>query len=243
MAEKDRQQAPTATAATPPQELARLKELWREYGQSVLLGVGLAVAFLVGFAVYRTYRQNSILKAAQALARAGSVEQLQQVVSQYPSTPSAPLAMLTMAARQFDQGQYEMAQYTYAQFLERYPDHLMKEAAELGRAQCLEAMGDGSRALEAFEAFIASRPLHFLVPLARLGRGRVLVQEGRLEEARTAYEEFLVQHPDSGWAPVAENALDYVKRRIRAATAFAPIAPALAMPETASPEAPTLSIP
>ncbi|MBU1694929.1 MAG: tetratricopeptide repeat protein [Verrucomicrobia bacterium] len=239
MAEEKAPVGPGAEAPPPQTDVDKLHSLWREYGQPILIGLGLAAAFLLGFGAYRTYRQNSVLKAGQLLARAGTIEQLQQVVSQYPSTPSAPLAVLTMAARQYDAGQFEMAQYTYTQFEQKYPKHPMKTAAELGRAQCLEAAGNLDQAQQAFEAFVASRPDDYLVPLAQLGKARVLAQADRLEDARTAYEDFIAANPESGWIPMAENALEQVNRLIRAPrSGAAPTAPMVAVPN-----APAVTIP
>lgn len=236
-----------AEAEAPQTDVDKLRSVWREYGQPALIGLGLAAAFLLGFGAYRSYRQNNVMKAAQLLARAGSVEQLQQVVSQYPSTPAAPMAMLTLAARQFDGGQFELAQYTYDQFGKKYAKHPMKSAAELGRAQCLEAMGQLEQAEQAFDAFIAAYPDDYLVPLARLSKARVLAQANRLEDARAAYEEFIAANPESGWLPQAENALDQINRQIRAGPAAVPApapAPAVTIPDMsavtmpASPESP-----
>ena len=50
------------------------------------------------------------MRASQMLMSAQSPEQLQQVISQYPSTPSAPIAMLTLASEYFRSGQYDLAQ-------------------------------------------------------------------------------------------------------------------------------------
>ncbi|MBP7830006.1 MAG: tetratricopeptide repeat protein [Kiritimatiellae bacterium] len=232
MAEEKAAVEPGAEAPAPQTEADRLRSLWKEYGQPALIGLALAAAFLLGFGAYRAYRQNNVLKAAQLLARAGSVEQLQQVVSQYPSTPSAPLAMLTLAARQFDGGQIELAQYSYAQFEQKFPKHPMKTAAELGRAQCLEAMGSLEQAEQAYDAFVAAHPDDYLAPLAKLGKARALAQGNRLEDARAAYEDFIAAHPESGWLPMAENALEQVNRQIRAGPAAAPAAaPAVTIPD------------
>lgn len=229
--------------APAPSEAEQIRVLFREYGQPILIGLGLAAAFLLGFTAYKSYRQNSALKAAQLLARAGSLEQLQQVVSQYPSTPSAPLALLTVASRQFENGQYELAQYTYSQFEQKYPKHPMKESAALNRAQCLEAIGDLERAKEAYAAFADAHPDHYLTPPARLGVARVLTQMQKLDEARTAYEDFLAAYPESGWTAAAENALEQVNRMKRAVEAGLPVPEFKALEALAPAAGPLPSIP
>jgi predicted negative regulator of RcsB-dependent stress response len=207
-----------ASAAAPTEgqvEMEKLRGLFREHGQPVLIGLGLALAIFLGIGAYKNYRQSVALRAAQMLAGARSTEQLQQVVNMYPSTASAPIAMLALAGQYYDAGQYDLAQFTYAQFEQKYPKHPMKLSAEIGKAQCLEGSGQLDQALTAFEAFAAANTNHFLTPMARLGRARCLTQLGQYEDARAAYEEFIAAYPDSGWASLAETALLFVDKEMR----------------------------
>jgi predicted negative regulator of RcsB-dependent stress response len=210
------QETPPQPAAAAQPELQKLIEFVRGQGQSVLIGLGLAVAVFLGVGAYRNYRHSTELRASQMLMGARNVEQLQQVVSQYSSTPSAPVAMLSLAAQYFDGGQYDLAQFTYTQFEQKYPKHPMVKAAELGKAQCLEAAGQVEQAAGAFDEFVKNNPEHFLTSLARLGKARCLNQLGKYAEAKAAYEDFIAANPESGWTPLAETGLLFVEKEMRA---------------------------
>jgi predicted negative regulator of RcsB-dependent stress response len=207
--------APVSEPTAEQTETHQLLGLFREHGQPVLIGLGLALAIIFGFGAYKNYKKSVTLRASQMLMAARSTEQLQQIANMYSSTPSAPIALLALAGQYFDAGQFDLAQFTYAQFEQKYPEHPMKLSAELGRAHCLEGSGQPEQALTAFEAFAATHTNHFLTPMAELSRARCLTQLGRFEDARAAYEGFIVAHPESGWASLAESALLFVDKEMR----------------------------
>jgi len=214
--DESNQNVTEAPAAEGHQEIRQILDLVREQGQPVLIGIAVAVAIFLGYGAYRNYKHSSELKASQLMLSARSPEQLQQVVSEYPSSSVAPVALLTLAGQYFDAGQYDMAQFTYGQFDQKYPNHPMKAVTELGKAQCLEAAGQAEQALAAFSAFTNAHPDHFMAPMALFGKARCLTQLGRFAEAKAVYEDFMAAHPKSGWTPVADTALLFVDKERRA---------------------------
>ena len=224
------EQKPNAAAPAGGKEILteadQLKHLFKEYGQPVLIGLALALAIVLGFGAYKNYKQTSLQKAFTMLGSAKDSEQLQQVINQYPSTPAAPIATLTLASEYFAAGQYDMAQNAYFQFIQKYPKHPMKEAAELGKAQCLEAGGQFEQAEAGFTALVAANPKSYLVPLATLGKGRCLEKLGKFEEAKAVYEDYLAANPESGWEGHIKSALSFVDKDMRAAQKPVTVAPA-----------------
>jgi len=198
------------------EEVHEVVNVLREYGVSIAIGVGAALLIFLGMAVYRSYRSDQALRAAQALASARSLDQLQQIVNSYGSTPSAPPAMLALASQQYYNGDYALAMNTYAEFETKYPEHMMRPAAELGQAYCMEAEGMLEQARERYNRFAQMHPAHFLAPLAIFGQARCFEQEKQFDEARAIYEDFIAENPDSPWAPQAETALLYVDKDLRA---------------------------
>jgi len=215
---KERQQVEPGQAPedTPKTEKRQQMALFREHVQPVLIGLGIALAILLAYGAYKNYKQSTSMRASQMLLSARSPEQLQQVISQYPSTPSAPIAMLTLASEYFQSGQYDLAQFTYAQFQQKFPKHPMAAAADIGKAQCSEASGQLDQALTAFEAFALSHPGHFLYASAIFGKGRCLTQMGRYTEAKAVYEDYIAANPNSGWSPLADSAMLFVDKELRA---------------------------
>ena len=206
-------QAPEEVQLTEKQQMLAL---FREHVQPVLIGLAIALAAVLGYGAYKNYKQSTAMRASQMLMSSRSAEQLQQVINQYPSTPSAPIAMLTLAAEQFRAGQYDLAQLTYGQFKQQFPQHPMAAAADLGKAQCLEASGQIDQALAAYEAFAAANPAHFLTASAIFGKGRCLAQMGRYADAKAVYEDYVAANPESGWVPLADSAMLFVDKELRA---------------------------
>ncbi len=208
---------PVAAPEKAPQtEKQELMALFREHVQPVLIGLGIGLALLLAWGAYKNYKASTAMRASQMLMSSRSPEQIQQVINQYPSTPAAPIAMLTLAAQYFQSGQYDLAQFTYAQFQQKYPAHPMALAAEIGKAQCLEASGQLDQALASFEAFASANPGHFLYAPAVLGKGRCLMQMGRYAEAKAVYEDYVAANPDSGWVPLADSAMLFTDKELRA---------------------------
>ncbi len=227
-------------------EADKLKALFREYGQPVLIGLGLAVAVFLGYGAYKNYKQSVALRASQMLMGAQTTEQLQQVVNQYGATPTGPLAVLTLAAQYYEGGQYDLAQFTYTQFEQKYPRHPLKQIAEVGKAQCLEGSGQFDVAASQFDAFIKANPKNFLTPLAILGKARCQTELGQFGEAKATYEDFIAANPKSSWASIAETALLFVDKEMRAQKkggtaaemSFTPTAPTPTAPAPFNPSVP-----
>jgi len=213
------QQAVQPEAATPaaaPSDAEQLHSFLRDNGRTLIIGIGVAVALALGVGAYRNYKQSVVLRASQLLMSAQSIEQIQQVANQYASTPSGPVAQLVLAAQYYDAGQYDLAQFAYAQFEQKYPKHAMAQAAKLGKAQCMEASGQLDMAVGAYEAFLAAEPGSYMAPLATLGLARTLTQQGKYAEAKAKYEDFIAANPESSWTPNAETALMFVEKEMRA---------------------------
>lgn len=212
------QKGPAQPVSEVVDQVEQLKNLFREYGQALIIAVGLVVAAGLGAVAYRNYRENSALRASQLLMNARSSEEIQQLIQQYPRAPIMPLALLSLAARRFDEGQYEMARNTFAQLKEKFPNHPLAVISDLGRAQCLEAEGQFEQALQLFTGFAADYTNHFLTSLARFGKARCLQQLGRFAEARAEYEDFIAAYSGSEWASIAESAILFVEKDERSAT-------------------------
>ena len=209
-------QNPLTDPALERAEVPEVLDFLKENGMSILIGVGLAAVIFVGFSAFRNYKKTQETTASSMLFNSQGAEQFQQVVDQYPNTTVAPLAQLTLAGEYFDQGQFEMAQSAFAAFAQKYPEHNLRLAADLGQVQCLEALGRLEEAVAGYDAFIAANQGRYLEAVARFGKGRCLEQLDRLPEARAVYEDILLADPKGRWAGRAEYALQYVEKLARA---------------------------
>ena len=177
---------------------------------------GVAAIIILIVIVYFNQQRMSSQRASQMLVLAHTPKQLKEILIQYPSSSSAPIALLAIASQAFSSGAYDQAYTLYAQFREKYPDHSMVLAAELGTIMCQEARGAIDQALAGFSSFAVMHPEHFLTPQAIFGKARCLQMLRQYPEARLVYEDFIAANPDSAWIDQAESALSYIDMESRA---------------------------
>ena len=195
------------------------------HGRVVASSLLLALVITLGFKMFVTRKSSSVADAAVAFANAKSVADLEGIVSKYGSTPTAPLAYMSLAKAYFDSGDYDMALGKYIDFQSEFPDHPLATAAELNTTACLEAKGQIDEAQSGYEAFLKKHPDHYLANEALFGKARCFEQKGLWEQARTVYEDYMVANPRGVWFPRAEDALKEVDRHIETKGATASESP------------------
>ena len=212
----DTEQKPTAPqASAPDSEVADATETVQAQWKSWAISAGLAAAVFLGVTLYRYNARSNEEKASRMLGEGRTVQHFQTIMTEYPGTGAAPLAMLQVAKGQFDSGDYVMAMSTYASFSTRYPKHPMLPVADLGRVHCMEAMGQTTEALTAYTAFASANTGSYLTPMAVFGKARCLEQLRRLDEAKAVYEDFMAANPKSPWTSEVEQALTLLSREMR----------------------------
>ena len=177
------------------------------YGKLIGIGVLAAAVTVIVSLGGANYKASRLVKAEQMLTTAKTPQQLDEVVTQYGSTPSAPVALLDMAKTLFNMGDYAQARAQYERFLKKYGKHDMRPMAELGLIYCTEADGDFNGAAAQFAEFAKKHSNSYLHPTAILSVARCMEQAGRKDEARVVLEDFLTQNAGTAWAGTAETAL------------------------------------
>lgn len=214
MSEETLEQEQEHGHAAQPAELQKLRQLLDTHGKPVAIAAGVVVATILVVNGIRMHRESKVEHASARLGSARSIQELDAVITDFGSTPAAPLARLRLARNLYDQGNYDAALNKYDEVLSEHPDHRFALGAELGRIHCMEAKGQTADALSAFAEFAADHPDHYLTPQAIFGSGRCLERMGQDGEARTLYEDFIAANPESGWLPRAEERLEKVLDRL-----------------------------
>jgi predicted negative regulator of RcsB-dependent stress response len=215
MAENQVEPKPKQPVQEHAEDIRNLKELIDTHGKPIAIAVAVALVAVTGIKLYRSHVRNSRLEASRLFGQARSAQDLENLMSRYPSAPTAPLTELRLAKSRFDQADYQAALARYEDFGTRYADHRLAPAAEMGRLCCLEAMGRTEEALRGFADFATRNPQHYLWTQAIFGQGRCLAQVGRTTEARTLYEDFIADKADSAWTPRAEEALELLEQKTK----------------------------
>ena len=197
------------------EDLDRLKAWWKNYGSSLIFGVLLGVAVLVGFRYWSQHKEQQLYTAAglyERLFQNVSAKKIDDalklgdtLIKDYPSTPYAGLAGLMLARFDFEAGDVAKARERLQWVLEHNGDDAMKHVARLRLARILLGNGDQEAAL----ALLSTKDrAGFEAEYSEL-EGDIRVAQGRHEAARTAYREALKHLPaDSPYAPVLNMKLD-----------------------------------
>lgn len=233
-------------------DLEDAKALLNTYSRPLLLAAVVVIAFLSVTYTVRNRAAMRVAAASEALAQARSAIELEDIVADYPSTPSAPIALLALGRLQYDQGSYTEARSTYQRFLADYPRHPMALSAELGRIHAVEAQGTPAAVAAAatdYERFLTDHPQHYLAPLASFGRARTLVAEGDPEAALDLYRHFIEAYPDSHWLQLVETKIEQLEgdiargRRVTPLSeSTVPVTPEVAEPPPMEPIEPPVSL-
>lgn len=142
-----------------------------------------AVLVVAGYYGVKNYRIARKAAASEVFVSAYTAEELEEAVSKFGGTDAGGALKLRLAKKYFDGARYQEALDLYATVSgENAPDGFA-DIPEVGKAQCLEALGSLQDALAAYEAFAESNPDSYLALSARLGSARVLAQLGEKEKA------------------------------------------------------------
>lgn len=218
------------TFEAPEDEFQQLKRFAQNYGIPVLFGLVIVIAITVARTAYQNKEKASSADAAVMLTNAvqvqdvdGKIRQLDDIIAQYPSTSSAPLALLSIAKTYFDKQKCDVALGKYDEFIKSYPGHKLVKGAELGRLHCLEELGSKEMALNGYTAFAEENKNHFLAPEARLGKARCLINLGRKVKARVVCEDLMAAKPGTFWGMKAEEYLEQTTSLPNAEQVISPV--------------------
>lgn len=190
---------------TEEEQLAALRDWWKENGRSAVLGVVLGLAAVFGWRAWQTHELNSA-EAASALYQAlvGAVRtsaidkagntaaELQQ---RFADTPYAIFTAMIQARLAVDAGDLDAAAGHLRTALAKNKDPALKSEIRLRLARVLTSQDKHDEAL----ALLAGAPGAFEAVYDEL-RGDIEAGRGRMEAARTAYERALTQTRATGGA-------------------------------------------
>jgi predicted negative regulator of RcsB-dependent stress response len=196
-----------------PEELLPLYDWWTTKGTAFLTALATAVILVGGIFAIRSYLTSRAAAANQAILKASSLEDLENVVAKYGSTKAAGTARLRLAKAYYDASNYQAALQTYDECLKKGTAKAFIEIAELGRAHALEGLNRLDEALAEFQRFEQQRSEHFLYPQAVMGVARVLTLLGRKDEAKNRLEKLKAEKTGDEAVEMAVANLDGIITR------------------------------
>lgn len=192
-----------------------IKAWWKQYGNTVLLGVAVFVAIVAGMQGWRYYQHRQMTQAAvlyealQGAAEKHDVKSVREIAGQlmerYPRTAYASRAALNAARSNHEAGDGKSAK---AQ-LQWVMDHAKSdEIKDVARLQMAGVLLDEKNHEEALRLLDAKHGAGFDGLYADL-RGDVLLASGKRAEARAAYQLALEKmDPAGGYRGLVQLKLD-----------------------------------
>ena len=186
---------------TEEQQIQHIKNLWKKYGTSVLLGI--AITVLVIFA-WKYWQQRELVSGVDASIIyndmiAGIVEknpkliqqQARQLVKKYQGSPYAKLAALMLAKQNIAAGKLLPAEQHLQWVIKHTHSQAIKQLAKIRLARIYLALKKPRQALD----LLAKTNDASFLPLINATRGDSYVQLGEKTKARLAYDSALKHLP------------------------------------------------
>lgn len=189
--------------ATEKEQVEALKKWWKENGSSVISGLLLGLALLLGGKAWFGYQDTQQLNASNTYARmmmaqkAGSVEAVRnsanELITTYPDSGYASLATLMLARQAVQDGELEAAR-TQLQWTIDHTDS--PEILHVARLRLIQVLIAGQQYDEAAALLAAtSEPRAWAYQYTQL-QGDLAAATGDLEKAARAYREALDSMPE-----------------------------------------------
>ncbi len=192
---------------------------WFRHKNEIIAALAIVVLALAGLAGYWLYKQHRDSAAADALAKAKTPGELQNVTAHYKGTPAGATAYLFLAEQQRNDKKFADANTTLQTFLDKNPKHELAGTARMAMAANLESLGKRDEAFAMYQRVSVGDAHSFNAPFALLAQARLLKEKNQIEEARRVCETILTQYRDSFVAGEATRQLRMLKPAQPAATA------------------------
>jgi len=178
---------------TEEQQVEALREWWRKNGKSVIGGILIGAALLVGGRTWLV--QHNAYVANASMVFESMMQDMQQnkpkqasskgeeLLGKYSDTPYAVLASLTMARVKADEGDLATAKLHLRYALDNAESDEIKHIARLRLARVLLAEGKQDEALGLLDS---AKPGSFEQSYQEL-KGDIYVAKGDIDKARSAY--------------------------------------------------------
>lgn len=207
---------------TEEEQIQAFKQWWKENGKSLILGVGLAVAIVVGWRGWQERQaveaenasvlyQNMVDAVVSGIGPQQDQDQLAtakhlagQLKDEYSDSAYAKFAALVLARVAVDGKEYDQALAEIDWVLGNQPTQEMKVIATMRKARLLAEKGDRDAALSLLAGLNAG---NFKASVEEL-KGDLLLAKGDKDAARAAYEAAQAAAQQSGARPLLNIKLD-----------------------------------
>ncbi len=202
------------------EEVEKLKDWWKTYGNALIVGVILGIAVLFGNKYWESYRTEQ-REAASAIYEKMAVNLKQKKINQvkilgsqlmkdYANTPYAGIAALIMAKASYEKGDIKGANKYLVWAMNKATVGAVKHTARLRLGRILLEQNNPNAAIDLVNAVKDEEMAGYRTEYFEL-KGDIHLAKGQPGLARNAYKEALKQTPkSSGYYQILAMKLDDV---------------------------------
>ena len=182
---------------TEEERLEALQRWWKENRQSIIVGILLGIAVIIGWSMWQKSRHataaeasnlyQQLLKAARDHQTESATKLSERLVAQYSSTAYADYSRLFLAKLKVEAGDLAGGKKALEDALAKTGDDNLKHLARLRLGHVMLAMGDIEPALNLIVPFPAEKTGKFTGLYEDL-KGDLYAASNRPELARASYE-------------------------------------------------------
>lgn len=219
--------------AETTEELSDVISQLETHKKTVLLAIVGAAAIVSIGVIYRGLSDEKHQAAAQAFSQAAvsrNIEELDQVIAEYPGSVAAGNALLTKAELEITSRKSEDAQVTLLTFVEKYKKHPRHSQGLFAYGNLYQVGGDAEKASEYYDRVLKEYPDSELAPFAIIRQGDILLAAGKTDEARLKYESIMSSYRGTMFFKRIEEKLELLK------VEKLPVVPEPKKPEPKKPE-------
>ena len=193
-------------------EFLPLVEWWEKDGKQIVTCLLVAAVAAGGWYWWKHHTAATRIAASSALVNAYTTEELEDSVAKFSGTAAAGALKLRLAKSYFDAGRYDEALSQYEALCGNAPEGLA-DVPQVGKAQCLEALGKYDEAIKAFDAFAEANPASFLKLTAQLGAARSVAQAGDKAKALARLDALKAANKDDALSTARIEATEQAVKR------------------------------
>jgi predicted negative regulator of RcsB-dependent stress response len=178
---------------------------WKKY---VYIAVAFVIIIAVGLYYYES-KEKINTQASQEIVTAKTAAELKDVIAKYPKFKSVDYSRLDLAAKYFDNKEYDKAIATYQDEVDHGSDAFAKNLAALNKCYVIAEKGDKVTAVSAFEKIADNKIVpEFIRAEAAYAGGRMLMDMGRKKDAITYLKLCISFKNSKGWDKLAKNIIN-----------------------------------
>ena len=188
---------------TEEEQIQRIKDLWKKYGKSLLLGIGITIVIIFS---WKYWQQRELVSESDAsIIYNGMVtavieknpelvqQQAQQLIKRHASSPYAKLAAMMLAKQNIEAGKLSAATKHLQWVIDKASSNAIKQLAKIRLARVYLALTKPQQTLD----LLAKVNDKSFLPLIYATRGDSYAQLGKKTKARLAYDSALKHMPST----------------------------------------------